>query len=143
MLLLRRDCGLRTTGESTSALMLSLILDSRGFVVVLIALALPAVIGVTALGVEAGFWYALKRQDQTAADAAALSGAYERAAGQAYSDICALAKRDAAANNFPFQSYSCPTVRLAVQTHRQARCASTIRRCPAAAPATTKRSKSI
>jgi Flp pilus assembly protein TadG len=88
--------------------MLGLLRDRRGFTVVLLAIAFPAVIGVTALGVEAGLWYALKRQDQTAADAAALSGAYERAAGQTYSDICALAKRDAATNGFPFESYSCP-----------------------------------
>jgi Flp pilus assembly protein TadG len=87
---------------------LRLLRDRRGATVVLIAIAFPAVIGVTALAVEVGFWYALKRQDQTAADAAALSGAYERAAGQAYSDICALVQRDAAANGFPFQSYTCP-----------------------------------
>jgi Flp pilus assembly protein TadG len=87
---------------------LRLLRDRRGATVVLIAIAFPAVIGVTALAVEVGFWYALKRQDQTAADAAALSGAYERAAGQAYSDICALVQRDAAANGFPFQFYTCP-----------------------------------
>jgi len=53
-------------------------------------------------------WYAVKRQDQSAADAAAISGAYEVAAGGAYSDICALAKRDATSNGFTFQSYTCP-----------------------------------
>jgi hypothetical protein len=98
----------RTSRQTLIALTLRLLRDRRGVSVVLIAIAFPALIGVTALGVEIGFWYALKRQDQTAADAAALSGAYERAAGQLYSDICALAQRDAAANGFPFQSYTCP-----------------------------------
>jgi hypothetical protein len=76
---------------------------------VLVALAFTVLIGFVALGVETGLWYAIKRQDQSAADAAAISGAYEVAAGQSYSDICALAKRDAAANGFTFQSYTCPT----------------------------------
>jgi hypothetical protein len=108
MLFSGRDGGPRAAGQTLIALTLRLLRDRRGVGVVLIAIAFPALIGVTALGVEVGFWYALKRQDQTAADAAALSGAYERAAGQSYSDICALAQRDAAANGFPFQSYTCP-----------------------------------
>src|SRR5205807_9194300 len=107
-MLLRRDGGRRTVRQRPTPSVLRLLRDRRGATVVLIAIAFPAVIGVTALAVEVGFWYALKRQDQTAADAAALSGAYERAAGQAYSDICALVQRDAAANGFPFQSYTCP-----------------------------------
>jgi hypothetical protein len=76
---------------------------------VFVALAATVLIGFVGLGVETGMWYAVKRQDQSAADAAAISGAYEVAAGQAYSDICALAKRDAAANGFTFQSYTCPS----------------------------------
>jgi Flp pilus assembly protein TadG len=87
-----------------------LLSDTRGATLVLVALSLTVLIGFVALGVETGLWYAIKRQDQSAADAAALSGAYEVAAGQSYSDICTLAKRDAAANGFPFQSsYSCPS----------------------------------
>jgi hypothetical protein len=82
--------------------------DRRGATAVLVALAFTVLIGFTALGVETGLWYAIKRQDQSAADAAALAGAYERAAGQAYSDICARAKSDAASNGFIFQSYTCP-----------------------------------
>src|SRR5215472_2332871 len=108
MLFFRRDGALRISRLPPVALMLRLLHDARGFSVVLLAIAFPVVIGMTALGVEAGLWYALKRQDQNAADAAALSGAYERAAGQAYSDICALVQRDAASNGFPFQSYTCP-----------------------------------
>ena len=66
--------------------------DRRGVTAVFVALAATVLIGFVGLGAETGLWYALKRQDQSAADAAAISGAYEVAAGQAYSDICALAK---------------------------------------------------
>lgn len=83
--------------------------DRKGVAAVIAALAFTVLIGVVALGVETGLWYAIKRQDQSAADAAAISGAYEVAAGQGYSDICALAKRDAATNGFTFQSYTCPS----------------------------------
>jgi putative Flp pilus-assembly TadE/G-like protein len=77
--------------------------------VFILAFAFPVLIGLAGLGVETGLWYAIKRQDQAAADAAAVSGAYERATGQTYSDICTLAKRDAASNGFAFQSYTCPS----------------------------------
>jgi Flp pilus assembly protein TadG len=90
--------------------------DRRGAAAVLIALAATVLIGFTALGVEAGLWYAIKRQDQSAADAAALSGAYELAAGQTdglstvYADVCAKAQSAAAGDSFTFQpSYACPT----------------------------------
>ena len=86
-----------------------LLRDRRGATLVLVALAFTVLIGFTALGVETGLWYAVKRQDQSAADAAALSGAYEKAAGQLYSQICGQVKHDAAANGFTFQSYSCPS----------------------------------
>ena len=39
---------------------------------VLVAIAFPVLIGVTALDAETGLWYAIKRQDQSAADAGAL-----------------------------------------------------------------------
>jgi Flp pilus assembly protein TadG len=91
-----------------TALLKQLLRDRRGVSAVFVALAATVLIGFVALGAEAGLWYAIKRQDQSAADAAAISGAYEVAAGQAYSDVCALAKRDAASNGFAFQSYSCP-----------------------------------
>ena len=73
-----------------------------------VALAATVLIGFVGLGAETGLWYAVMRQDQSAADAAAISGAYEVAAGGAYSDICGLAERDAASNGFTFQSYTCP-----------------------------------
>src|SRR5262244_4636263 len=92
-----------------AAVLLRLRRDDRGVTAVLLALTLAVLIGMAGLGVETGLWYAVKRQDQSAADAAALSGAYEVAAGQGYSDICTLAKRDAASNGFTFQSYTCPS----------------------------------
>ena len=97
------------TGPSSQEFLRRLLHDRRGVSAVFVALASTALIGFVALGVEVGLWYAIKRQDQSAADAAAISGAYEVAAGQIYSDICALAKRDAASNGFTFQSYTCPT----------------------------------
>jgi Putative Flp pilus-assembly TadE/G-like len=83
--------------------------DTRGATLVLVALALSALIGLTGLGVETGFWYAIKRYNQSAADIAALSGAMEKAGGQPYSDICNLGKLAAQANGFTFVSFTCPT----------------------------------
>jgi hypothetical protein len=59
----------------------------------------------------------MKRQNQSAADVAALSGALElytwQAQGQTaaatYPDICGFAQRDATRNGFTFQSFTCPT----------------------------------
>ena len=78
--------------------------------------SITALIGFTGLGVETGLWYAIKRQNQSAADIAALSGALElytwQAQGQTaaatYPDICGFAQREATRNGFAFQSYSCP-----------------------------------
>src|SRR5215471_12447037 len=89
--------------------------DRRGATILLVAIAFPVLIGFAALGVETGLWYAIKRQDQSAADAAALAGAYEVAAGQkdgessVYANICAKVQSAATANGFPFQNYTCPT----------------------------------
>jgi Flp pilus assembly protein TadG len=108
MLFLYDGGALRATPQRAGPLSRRLLHDSRGVTLVLVALAATVLLGFTALGVETGLWYAVKRQDQSAADAAALSGAYERAAGQTYSQICAQVKHDAAANGFTFLSYSCP-----------------------------------
>jgi Putative Flp pilus-assembly TadE/G-like len=86
-----------------------LIRNSRGAALPLVALSVSALIGFTGLGVETGLWYAMKRQNQSAADVAALSGAFELLAGKAYSDICGFAERDATRNGFTFQSFTCPT----------------------------------
>jgi Flp pilus assembly protein TadG len=51
--------------------------DKRGASATIVAIALPALIGFGALGAETGAWYAIKLRNQSAADAAAISAAYE------------------------------------------------------------------
>jgi uncharacterized membrane protein len=72
--------------------------DTRGVVLVLVALLLPVLVGLTGLGVETGLWYAIKRQNQTAADEAAISGAMEVAAAAA--DVTTQALCAARQNGF-------------------------------------------
>lgn len=75
--------------------------DKRGAMMVTYALMLPVVLGFAGLGVETGIWYNSKRNVQTQADAAALSGAFERRRGnQAYSIVSASALREAVRNGF-------------------------------------------
>src|SRR6202035_5210159 len=75
-----------------------LVRDTRGVVLVLVALLLPAMVGLTGLGVQTGVWYAIKRQNQAAADEAALSGAMEIAAAKP--DVTAQALCTARRNGF-------------------------------------------
>ncbi len=90
--------------------------DTRGATLALVAASITALVGFTGLGVETGLWYAIKRQNQSAADVAALSGAFELLAGQSnglsqnatYPDICNLAKRDAGRNGFT-PTGTCPS----------------------------------
>jgi Flp pilus assembly protein TadG len=56
--------------------------DSTGATAAIVAIALPWLIGMSALGVETGVWFAIKLQNQSAADAAAISAAYEVIAGK-------------------------------------------------------------
>src|SRR3954470_2947295 len=49
----------------------------KGAIAVVTAVALPLLLGFTALGVEVGHWYLVQRQMQGAADAAAISAAAE------------------------------------------------------------------
>lgn len=82
--------------------------DNRGATLVLVAIAMTALIGFAGLGIETGLWYTIRRHNQTAADFAALSGAFELAAGKPYqTNICALAQREAALNGFTFTN-ACP-----------------------------------
>ncbi len=67
--------------------------------VTMFAVMLPVLVGIVGLGVESGQWYAGKRGLQTAADAAALSGAFERAHGHP-DRVQASALRDATRNGF-------------------------------------------
>jgi Flp pilus assembly protein TadG len=54
--------------------------DRRGAVAVAVAVLLPVLIGFAGIGVEIGLWFAVQRQNQSAADAAAISAALEYAA---------------------------------------------------------------
>src|SRR5215831_13448269 len=51
--------------------------DRRGLSAVTVAVSMPVLFGVAGLGIDTGLWYTMKRQNQSAADAAALSAAYE------------------------------------------------------------------
>jgi len=53
--------------------------DERGVILALAGMMMTVLALVIGLGVEVGWWYALQRQNQSAADAAALSAAYEYA----------------------------------------------------------------
>jgi Flp pilus assembly protein TadG len=54
--------------------------DRRGAVAVATAILLPVLIGFAGIGIEIGLWFAVQRQNQSAADAAAISAALEYAA---------------------------------------------------------------
>jgi Flp pilus assembly protein TadG len=54
--------------------------DRTGAVAVAVAVLLPVLIGFAGIGIEVGLWFAVQRQNQSAADAAAISAALEYAA---------------------------------------------------------------
>lgn len=75
---MQRIAQLRAT-TSLSALktkVQSLVKSQRGGTFALLAITLPALIGMAGLGYDATIWYMTKRQIQTVADNAALSGVY-------------------------------------------------------------------
>jgi len=51
--------------------------DDRGATLVLMALTTTVLLAITGFGVDVGWWYTIQRQNQSAADAGALSAAYE------------------------------------------------------------------
>jgi Flp pilus assembly protein TadG len=61
--------------------------DTRGIIVVTVALLLPIILGFTGLAYEVGSWYTIKRGIQNAADSAAISGAYAKRDGGSSADI--------------------------------------------------------
>jgi Flp pilus assembly protein TadG len=74
--------------------------DMTGASATLIAIALPGLIGFGALGAETGVWYLIKLQNQSAADAAAISAAYEVVAGKTdVADELTPAANEAATGN--------------------------------------------
>jgi Flp pilus assembly protein TadG len=60
-----------------ASLLRRLLRDKRGLSAVTVAVSMPVLFGVAGLGIDTGLWYTIKRQNQSAADAAALSAAYE------------------------------------------------------------------
>ena len=74
--------------------------DQSGASATVIAIALPALMGFAALGAETGLWFTIKLQNQSAADAAALSAAYEIIAGNPNDQLVAAASKAAAQNGY-------------------------------------------
>ena len=68
--------------RSLSGTIARLVRDRSGAAATIVVIALPALIGMSALGVETGVWFAIKLQNQSAADSAAVSAAYEVIAGK-------------------------------------------------------------
>lgn len=73
--------------------------ERAGSILLTFGLALPVIVGVVGLGVESGAWYLNKRSQQTEADAAARSGAYERARGEP-GNVSSAALHDALLNGY-------------------------------------------
>lgn len=79
--------------------------DRRGAIIVLVALVFPILTGVVGMGLEFGLWFQAKRNLQTAADAAAIAGAYEAQESDATSaSILSVATTDATRNGFDSSS---------------------------------------
>jgi Flp pilus assembly protein TadG len=56
--------------------------DNHGAVLVLMAVTMTALLAILGVAVDVGWWYTLHQQNQSAADSAALSAAYEVLAGK-------------------------------------------------------------
>lgn len=85
--------------------------DEDGAFAVLFAILLVVIIGFSALAVDVGYWYASKRQLQTAADAAALAGCNDLARARSNTTIWATVE-DYAGRNFsrPLDLDNCSVV---------------------------------
>jgi hypothetical protein len=72
--------------------------SDNGAAAIVIAISLFVLVGMVGFGVEVGAWYAAKRHNQTAADAAALGAAYNMYMTGNDSQIQQAAEKDAALN---------------------------------------------
>ena len=70
---------------------LCLVSDTRGVTAVVMAVSMATLVGFAGLGVETGLWFSQKREYQTAADAAAISGAFQLANGNSLGANCSSA----------------------------------------------------
>jgi len=75
-----RDLTVRKTVVRRPRLWVRFARDRQGAVALAVAVLLPVLIGFAGIGVEVGMWFAVQRQNQSAADAAAISAALEYAA---------------------------------------------------------------
>ena len=75
-----RDAAVSKTAVRRAPIWVRFWRDGRGVVAIAVAVLLPVLIGFAGLGVEVGLWFAIQRQNQSAADAAAISAALEYAA---------------------------------------------------------------
>jgi len=84
--------------------------DKRGLSAVTVAVSLPVLFGVAGLGIDTGLWYTIKRQNQSAADAAALSAAYEVIASNTNvaTNLTPAASQAATRNNYGGTPLSSP-----------------------------------
>jgi hypothetical protein len=76
--------------------------DDCGASAAIVAIALPALIGFGALGAETGAWFTIKLRNQSAADAAAISAAYQVIAGKTnvFADLTPAASEAATQNGY-------------------------------------------
>jgi len=75
-----RDVTVRKAAASRPRLWVRFARDRQGAVALAVAVLLPVLIGFAGIGVEVGMWFWVQRQNQSAADAAAISAALEYAA---------------------------------------------------------------
>src|SRR5262245_12983286 len=74
--------------------------NQRGNAAIVLALAMPLVVGSAAFGVETSYWYYKQSQLQAAADTAAYSGALEKRAGSSYDTIFKASQSSALDNGY-------------------------------------------
>lgn len=74
--------------------------EQGGIVAILWALITPLLMGFIGLGVETGLWYMSKRTLQTAADAAAITGVWEKMGGSNITTITSKATTEATRNGW-------------------------------------------
>ena len=82
--------GLRLIGEFRR--------DTAGVMAILVVLMVPVLVGFMGIAVDVGLWYTQKRALQTAADAAAIAGAFEIVNGSSDAIVQATAVSDANRN---------------------------------------------
>jgi Flp pilus assembly protein TadG len=91
----------RTNPLSTlSRHVLRFVYDNRGASAVLMTILASSLIGMVGLGVESGIWFTERRGLQTQADAGAIAGAYQVAAGAATATVVSTGRTEAGNNGY-------------------------------------------